>query len=68
MTKNEPISLRAMRIDRGFSLRDLAKKCGVNPETIASWERGNSFPNVPYIIKLEGALACRFDDIRWNVT
>lgn len=64
---SQAISLRAMRVNRGISADQLAEKCGVNRTTITDWERGFRFPNVPKILKLEAALNCRFDDIRWNV-
>jgi len=37
--------MKRIRIERGFSLKVLASKLGVDPQTVASWEEGRSQPD-----------------------
>lgn len=43
--------LKRIRRAGGFTLRDIAKKCGVSHTTVAGWENGNRIPQ-PENIKL----------------
>lgn len=63
---SERISLKAMRVNRGLTISQVAEACEVHPDTIIQWEAGKRFPNVPRILKLQECLQCRFDDIRWT--
>lgn len=36
------ISMRAARVNAGYSQREMAGKLGVHPNTYAAWERGDS--------------------------
>ena len=64
---SEPITLKAMRVNRGLTIQQMADACKVHPDTIIQWEAGKRFPNVPKILALQECLHCRFDDIRWVV-
>ena len=64
---SEPITLKAMRVNRGLTIPQVADACKVHPDTIIQWEAGKRFPNVPKILALQECLRCHFDDIRWNV-
>lgn len=47
------MTLKALRINKGLTQKDVAKNLQVTPETIGSWERAETFPTVPQISKLE---------------
>lgn len=64
---SEPITLKAMRVNRGLTIQQVADACNVHPATIIQWEAGKQFPNVKKILSLQSCLRCHFDDIRWNV-
>ena len=64
---SERISLKAMRVNRGLTIQQMADACKVHPDPIIQWEAGKRFPNVPKILALQECLHCRFDDIRWVV-
>lgn len=47
------ITLKAARINAGYNLRDAASQIGVSVDTLISWEKGKTFPDVPKITKIE---------------
>lgn len=44
--------VREIRIARGLSQVQLAKKLGVTKQTISNWENGNILPSIDMIIKI----------------
>lgn len=51
------ISIRAARVNAGLSQKDAAGHLGVSNKTIASWEKGATFPTldkIPEICELYG--------------
>lgn len=46
------ITLKAARVNAGFSQQQVAYALGVSNKTISSWERGLSVPNVMQYKKL----------------
>lgn len=38
------ISLKAARVNAGFTQKEAANEIGVNPSTLNKWERGKTFP------------------------
>ena len=59
------ITLKALRVNAGLDQRTAAQKIGVTPETLGSWERGKSFPNVPQITKIEELYSVSYSDINF---
>ena len=43
--------LRALRAERGWSVADLAERCGVSARTVEGWEQGRP-PSGPALIAL----------------
>jgi transcriptional regulator with XRE-family HTH domain len=60
MSEQEPPDVasrvRALREERGLSMRGLAERCGVSPNTISLIERGATSPNVSTLHQLAMAL------------
>lgn len=48
--------LKQVRIDKGYTVRSLAKRIGVNMSSISYWENGVKNPRENNRIKLEEAL------------
>jgi transcriptional regulator with XRE-family HTH domain len=48
--------VRTLREERGLSMRGLAERCGVSPNTISLIERGATSPNVSTLHQLAMAL------------
>ena len=59
------ITLKALRVNAGLDQKTAADRLGVTPETLSSWERARSFPNVPQIMKIENLYGVRYADIKF---
>lgn len=46
------ISLKAARVNAGYSQKEAAKILGISNKTLCSWENGKTFPDQPMIVKL----------------
>ena len=59
------LTLRALRVNAGLDQKKAAEKLGITPETLGSWERGKSFPTVPFITKLENLYGVSYAEINF---
>jgi putative transcriptional regulator len=57
------ITLRAARVNAGLTQRDAAKSLGISVNTLASYERGKTFPEVPTIKEMETLYGIEYKDI-----
>jgi DNA-binding XRE family transcriptional regulator len=57
------VSLKAARINANLGQKEAASEIGVSPETLANWEKGKSYPNVPQITRIEEVYGLKYDDI-----
>ena len=55
--------LRATRLKRGMSQRELADRCGSNFPYISELERGLKVPTLTMVLRLAVALRCRVRDL-----
>ena len=55
--------IRAIREQRGFSLRTLAERCGLSVNAISLIERGTNSPSIATLHKLATALEIRLTDL-----
>jgi len=62
------MTLKALRVNAGYDQKRAAQIIGVTPETLGSWERGKSFPTVPYITKIEDLYGVSYSDINFLPT
>lgn len=46
------ITLKAARVNAGYSQREAAERLGISNKTLCSWENGKTFPDQPMIEKL----------------
>lgn len=58
------IELKIQRIRKGLTLMELAKKAGLNYNTINQYERGRHKPRMKNLLKLAAALDCKIEDIK----
>lgn len=59
------MTLKALRVNMGLGQKEAAEKIGVRVETLSNWERGKSFPTVPYINKIEELYNTSYADINF---
>jgi transcriptional regulator with XRE-family HTH domain len=57
------ITMKAARVNKGFTQREAAKRLKISKETLANWENGKSFPNAANISNLEDVYDLRYDEI-----
>lgn len=57
------ISLKAARVNAGYSQKDAAVQLGISNKTLCSWENGKTFPDQPMIEKLCGLYGVTYDMI-----
>ena len=55
-------NLMRMRLSKGFSVQELARKAGLSRQIIYDYESGRSFPKGEALTKLSKALECESAD------
>lgn len=59
------LTLKALRMNKGYSQEEAAKLIGVSTDTLANYERGVTYPDVPIINKIEEVYETKYDDINF---
>jgi transcriptional regulator with XRE-family HTH domain len=59
------ISVRAARINAGFSQKEAAIRLGVSTKTIWNWENGVSFPPADKILEICELYAVPYDNLNF---
>lgn len=57
------ITLKAARVNKGLTQDEAAKLLGISPETLANYEKGLRYPDVPMIRKLEEVYEVSYAEI-----
>lgn len=57
------MSLKAARVNAGYSQKEAANKLGVSNGTLCNWENGKSFPNVEQVDRICKLYGLTYDDI-----
>lgn len=57
------ITLKASRVNRGLTQREVASLLGMNVDTVSRYERGLAYPDIPTINKLMELYGVKYDDI-----
>jgi len=61
------ITFRAARVNAGLSQEDAAKKMGISVYTLANYEAGKTFPDVPAIKRIEELYGVEYKDIFFSI-
>jgi len=59
------MTLKALRVNAGYTQIEAAKALGITPETLSNWERAKSFPTVPQIKEIEKLYSTSYADIQF---
>lgn len=59
------MTLKALRVNAGYTQIEAAKALGVTPETLSNWERAKTFPTVPQIKEIEKLYSTSYADIQF---
>jgi len=57
------MSLRAARVNCNLTAKEAAQKIGVSVETLSNWEKGETYPDVPKIKKIEETYNVSYDNL-----
>ena len=57
------ISLKAARVNAGYSQKEAANILGISNKTLCSWENGKTFPDQPMIEKICALYGISYDMI-----
>lgn len=61
------ITLKAARVNAGYTQAEVAEKIGVAPSTVRNWESGKTFPKQPAIELMCVLYGTTYDNIKFNV-
>ena len=61
----ETLTLRAIRINKGWTLEEASIKIGVSKDTLSNWERGKTYPDVPQMKRIEEVYNVPYDSINF---
>lgn len=59
------MTLKALRVNAGYTQVEAAKALDITHETLSNWERGKSFPTVPQIKEIEKLYSTKYADIQF---
>lgn len=62
-TPSTRMTLKAARILAGYNQTQAGKLIGVSADTIANYEKGKSYPDVPTLKRIEDVYGVRYDDL-----
>jgi len=57
------VTLKALRVMKEMTQKEVAKELGISKDTWSSYERGKTFPDVPVIEKIEKLFDVKYSDI-----
>lgn len=57
------MTLKALRVNLGWSLEEAAEQYGVSVDTIRNYEKFKTYPTAPIILKILTASKMKFEDI-----
>lgn len=60
------ITLKAARVNAGFTQATVAEKLGISASTLKNWERGKTFPKQPQIEALCEIYNVSYDNLFFN--
>ena len=55
--------LKALRMKRNMTQKQIAAVLGITPQAVSSWECGNTYPDPAYFDDLVKVLDCSLDEI-----
>lgn len=61
------LTLRAIRVNLGLSLDEASTLIGVSKDTLSNYERGETYPDVPIIKRIEDVYNISYDKINFLV-
>lgn len=57
------VTLKAARINAGYTQSEAATKLQVSKDSISNWERGKTYPDIPALKRIEQLYGIDYKDI-----
>ena len=57
------ITLKAARVSKGWTQKDAAKLIGITVETLANYEKGKTYPDIPILKKIEDTYDVKYNQL-----
>lgn len=57
------VTLRAARTNKGLKQDEAANLIGISTDTLANYEKGNTYPDIPVLKKIEEVYGVEYQDI-----
>lgn len=61
----ETLTLKALRVNKGWSLEEASTRIGISKDTLSNYERGDTYPDVPILKRLETVYNISYDRINF---
>ena len=58
-------TLKAIRINNKMTQEEASKKIGISLDTLANYEKGKSFPDIPVLKKIEEVYKVNYENINF---
>lgn len=59
------LTLKALRINKGYSQETASKLIGISVDTLANYEKGLTFPDIPILKKIEEVYETNYNNINF---
>ncbi len=59
------LTLKALRINKGYTQEKAASLIGVSVETLAKYEKGLTYPDIPTLKNIEEVYETKYDNINF---
>ena len=63
MEKKIKLTLRAIRVNNNWTIKEFAEKIGVSVDTLKNYESFKTYPDVPIVEKIIEVTGIDYDDI-----
>lgn len=63
--KQLKLTLKALRINKGYTQEKAATLIGISVETLAKYEKGLTYPDIPILKKIEEVYETKYDKINF---
>ena len=57
------ITLKVARVSKGLTQREAAKLIGVTVDTLANYEKGKTYPDIPILKKIEEVYGVEYNQL-----
>ena len=57
------ITLKAARVSKGLTQKEAAKLIGVTVDTLANYEKGRTYPDIPILKKIEKVYGVEYNQL-----